>query len=288
MRLRLLALIALLGLLFAGCGGGDDESAEQPTPAPSPATTPGGSLTDSPCQVPGDVTSYRFAMGMKMDVPGLEEALEEFERPEEALPTSEADIAGDGFDEFGEALAPLMGALLTGFTDMSVEGTFVAPDRSEARMKLGDFEVTTISIGDQEWTKLGDDTEWQETAGEGGDMSFSSDICEGFSIPELAGLEADEETMNGIASLHYHVDEAEITRLADLLGEDMGEMWDLEGMPEEVTYDLWVAEDGNWPVRMEAEVRGEDEEGNEMSLSFFMEIKDLNDPDIKIEPPTAD
>jgi len=38
---------------------------------------------------------------------------------------------------------------------------------------------------------------------------------------------------------------------------------------------------------MEGEFSFEDEEGTEISASFLMEVKDLNDPDIKIEPPTG-
>ena len=109
-----------------------------------------------------------------------------------------------------------------------------------------------------------------------------------FDLPDLGGLEAGEETTNGVATLHYHLDETDITRLAEFFGEDVEEMWDFEGAPEEVTFDLWLARDGHWPVRMEAGASGKDDEGNDVSLSIFMEISDLNDPDIKIEPPVDD
>jgi hypothetical protein len=282
MRLTLLIVIGLLGLLVVGCGGGDDEAGGKPTAA-SP-------VAELPCEVPADIESYRFTMRMKMDIPGLDEALEElegsegFEGFEGTIPAGGPEGEGDGFEEMGEAFASLLGVMLGGLTDMSVEGAFVAPDRAEARMTFGDLELTSITIGDREWTKVGD-MDWEESTAEEGGMTFTSDLCEGFTLPEVTALDAREETKNGVDTLHYHLDESDITRLADYFGGDLEDMWDFEDAPEEVSLDVWLAKDGNWPVRMEAEVSGEDEEGNDVSLSIFMEVRDLNDPDIKIEPP---
>lgn len=287
MRLPLLIVIGLLGLLLMGCAGGDDEPSGQSAAARSPVAAPGGSVADLPCEVPDDIKSYRFTMRMKLDIPGLEEALEELggvEGFEGTIPTGELGGEEDGFEEMGEVFVGLLGAMLGGLTDISVEGAFVAPDRIEARMKLGDLELTSITIGDREWTRLGD-MDWEESTAEEGGMTFTNDLCEGFNYPEVTALDAREETKNGVDTLHYHLDESDITRLDDYFGGDLGDMWEFEDAPEEVTLDLWLAKDGNWPVRMEAEASGEDEEGNEVSLSIFMEVKDLNDSDIKIEPP---
>lgn len=287
MRLPLLIVIGLLGLLLMGCAGGDDEPSGQSAAARSPVAAPGGSVADLPCEVPDDIKSYRFTMRMKMDIPGLEEALEELggvEGFEGTIPTGELGGEEDGFEEMGEVFVGLLGAMLGGLTDISVEGAFVAPDRIEARMKLGDLELTSITIGDREWTRLGD-MDWEESTAEEGGMTFTNDLCEGFNYPEVTALDAREETKNGVDTLHYHLDESDITRLDDYFGGDLGDMWEFEDAPEEVSLDVWLAKDGNWPVRMEVEASGEDEEGNEVSLSIFMEVKDLNDSDIKIEPP---
>lgn len=292
MRLPLLIVIGLLGLLLVGCAGGDDEPSGQSAAARSPVVTPGGSVADLPCEVPDDIKSYRFTMRMKMDIPGLEEALEELEDFEGfedfggTIPTGELGGEEDGFEEMGEAFAGLLGAMLGGLTDMSVEGAFVAPDRTEATIDLGAFEVSSIAIGDREWTKVGD-MDWEESTAEEGGMTFTNDLCEGFNYPEVTALDAREETKNGVDTLHYHLDESDITRLADYFGGDLDDMWEFEDAPEEVSLDVWLAKDGNWPVRMEVEASGEDEEGNEVSLSIFMEVKDLNDSDIKIEPPAT-
>jgi len=276
MRRLLIILVGLVAMLAVGCGEGNGGVVLQDA--------------DLSCEVPDDIKSYRITMSVKMDIEGLEEALEEAEQ------TAEAGVEGaedEPFAELGEALAPLMGGLLTGLTDMRVEGAFVAPDRSEVWMKFGELELSSITIGDNEWIKVGAG-EWQKSGEqvdgwtvttEGSDLG---DLCEGFAFPELSGLEAREETVNGVATYHYHLDEPDISDLAQFFDEDLfEETEDVEGVLQEGVLDLWLAKEGNWPVRMEGEFSFTDEEGTEISASFLMEVKDLNDPDIKIEPPTG-
>lgn len=111
-------------------------------------------------------------------------------------------------------------------------------------------------------------------------------LCEGSTIDVMSmveGMEPQKETVNGVKAVHYHIDEADLRLLAALLGDGEG----VEDMPESAigTMDVWLAEDGNWPVRVEGEVSYTDEQGRSISLEVFMEIKDINDPDIEIEPP---
>lgn len=48
---------------------------------------------------------------------------------------------------------------------------------------------------------------------------------------------------------------------------------------------LWVAEDGNWPVRADIRGRGQFDNGRKLRADLFWELRDINDKDIKIEPP---
>jgi hypothetical protein len=49
--------------------------------------------------------------------------------------------------------------------------------------------------------------------------------------------------------------------------------------------DLWLTEDGGYPVRVVIDARGTDAEGREMSVQLELNVTDLNDPGIEIEPP---
>ena len=87
--------------------------------------------------------------------------------------------------------------------------------------------------------------------------------------------------MNGIEAVHYHIDKADLTLLQDFLGstEDLGQL------PDEFNMDVWLAEDGDWPVRMSLAASGENGDGQPLSFDISVEFKDFNDSSIKIEPP---
>ena len=235
-----------------------------------------GAASESSCQFPEDITSYRYVMEMNMEFPEL---IEEFERTTEE----------DGLEDELEGLFDE--SLLAFLEDMKMEGAYVAPDRSWDRAMLGgELFAESIRIGERTWTRLGG-TDW--TAGESGpgwsvtvSPSFSESLCDIGTIDALfaaLGVEPQKETINGIKAIHYHMDETDMLRLAALFGE----VESAEEMPESATVamDIWLAEDGDWPVRMEAEIGYTDEEGQSFSFDLFMEVKDINDPGIEIEPP---
>jgi len=234
------------------------------------------SASESSCQFPEDITSYRYVMEMRMEFPELVE--------ESEGTTEEGGLEDELGGLFGESLLAFL-------EDMKMEGAYVAPDRSWDRAMLGgELFAESIRIGESAWTRLGG-MDWAE--GESGpgwsvtvSPSFSESLCDIGVIDVLfaaLGLEPQEETINGIKAIHYHMDETDMLRLAALFGEVEG----AEEMPESatVTMDIWLAEDGGWPVRMEAEIGYTDEEGQSFAFELFMEIKDINDPGIKIEPP---
>lgn len=256
MRRLLIILVGLVGVLAVGCGGGngDGNGGDGNGGAGNGgAGTPVGNLE---CQMPADIESYRFTMTMTME-------------------------QAEGLDEAAE------GGLLAGLTDMRVEGTFVAPDRGELLMEYGGTELRGITIGDDEWVKLGE-SDWQEATEATGRVTFAGDVCEDFAVPDVGGLEGSEERVNDVDTYHYHLDELETSDVAQFFsGGRVGETdeEDLGAELQEGTLDLWLAVEGNWPVRVEGEFRLQDEEGAEATVSLSIDVKDVNDPDIKVEPP---
>jgi hypothetical protein len=297
MKIWPLVLVGLLGVaLLAACGGGGDEETEQgaatstaaapaagnvsatSTPQASTTATPKeGSPTASPsgggsaqavgCEFPSDIESFRFTMTMKANLPSTPEA-----------PTQ---TAGE------EPLGDFLGALSGLMGDMKMEGAVITPDRSSMDMTIGGHEFGSfIQIGSQSWMKVAGLTDWtEEPASEGSEFLFSPmDFCETAEddlSSALSGLEGENETVNGIDAVHYHLDTSDLTLLQDLLGstEDLGEL------PKEFNMDVWLAKDGDWPVRMSVAASSEDDQGQPLSFDILIEFKDFNDGSIKIEPP---
>jgi hypothetical protein len=235
-----------------------------------------GAASESSCGFPADVTSYRYSMKMSMKVP---------ESMGELGGTTEEDGLEDGLGKLFD------GSLLALLEDMKIEGAYVAPDRSWARARLGGEEFAeSIRIGERSWTRLGGMDWTEDEAGPDWAVSasptFPEAMCDVGAIDALfalLGVEPQEEAINGIKATHYHIDETDMLRLAALFGEVEG----AEEIPESavMTMDIWLAEDGNWPVRMEADIGYTDEAGQSFAFKLFMEVKDINDPDIEIEPP---
>ena len=262
------------GWLYAIDGGGNGEFT--------------GQRPDILCTVPHDIKSYRFTMVTRMDVPQLDNEIEEARRQLEEAERAElqgGEEAPSAQLGLGEGLGAFMLAFLA---DMRMEAAFVAPDRGELRMEMGNLEFAGIGVGDKQWVRFGE-TDWRETSEETEELNLLGDLCLGFSFPDVTGYQASEEMRNGVATYHYQLDESDVPQLTDFFRGDTMGIGEAEDWPDHVAdhvaVDLWLARDGNWPVRMQAEGRGKDDEGNETSLSLFMEFKDLNDPDIKIEPP---
>jgi len=263
LRFPLRHVAALLVLLFAGllaaCGGDGDEkeAAEQQAPAAAEATTGATPEEDgatdetaAPAEAFADLESYRIEMRFTLE---------------------------GGSGGASEALA------------MDLEGAFVAPDRSQATVsaRLGELELEeeTITIGDQTWVKTGDVWVEGEAQFDISDLSPAS-LLEDLQPDQLRVLKPTKEAVNGVDSLRYSIDRTDIESLGSLstlFGDGEG----LEDLPEDFDIDLWLAEDGGWPVRLTMVAQGVIDGGDEISLDFSLDITDVNDAGIEIEPPEA-
>ncbi|TET94905.1 MAG: hypothetical protein E3J29_07690 [Dehalococcoidia bacterium] len=248
---------ALAALALWACGGGDSSTGPPDT---------GGTVTPSPprveasCDTIQDIESYRYSITLRLEAPA-------FQQPDEATPNP--------LSEFAEALADL-------FRDMELEGAFVAPDRSQAVLRFHEEELELRTIGDKSWIRVG--ATWQEQEPPGEDViltpaSVCADLVEDLA-PSLAAATGEEDVVNGIETIHYHLDEADLKGLPELLGRS-GE----EGLPSEFGVDVWLERSDGWPVRLEITASDVDEGGEPISLELFMEFSDIDDPTIEIEPP---
>jgi hypothetical protein len=212
------------------------------------------------CDAVQDIESYRYVFVIKRDVP-------ETEPPDDATPNPLSSIT--------EGIRDL-------FRDSQWEGAFVAPDRSETLVRSAGEELELRTIGDKSWIRVG--ATWQEQESPDNNVlpalaSLCADMVEELA-PSLAAATGEEDAVNDIETIHYHLDEAGLKGLPELLGRS-GE----EGLPSEFSVDVWLEREDGWPVRLQIAASDMDEQGRPISEEWFIEFSNIDDPTIEIEPP---
>jgi hypothetical protein len=283
MRILTLVIATILVIVsLAACGGDGEEegtpaaaetpsAAEEGTPAaavtPTVAEegTPAAAATPAEAAVAtGSLTgldSYRYSM--KMELEGLQSLLTE---QMAAIPGQDPTAISDSLE-------------------MEIKGAFVAPDKAESRMRISgvDDELVLVVIGDQQWVQLGDMAIGpMEAMGDVSELDFALMMWEEFS-EEAGGLTCTsekKETVNDVPTNYCGIDKATFEQLSALFGgtEEMGDI-------DEMDLEMWLAEDGGWPVRLRVHVAGTDESGQEFDAKLEMDVTDVN-KDIEIKPPS--
>ncbi|MFQ6019201.1 MAG: hypothetical protein ACE5KW_00415 [Dehalococcoidia bacterium] len=245
------AALALLALL-AGCSGGGRAAESTPTPEPELVAS---------CDAIEDIHSFRYSLRFQLDGPGL---------------SLDGDAGqGASLSQFAESLIGLL-------SDMQIEGAFVAPDRSQTVLRFQGEKLEVRTIGDKRWVRL--DNVWQKQTAPSDDTMLSpqtvcSEILPGLT-QHLARASATPETLNGVATCHYSIDGADLVYIERLFGEGA----DSE-LPEHFSGDVWLAEQGGWPVKLQVIARGNADNGKPVGLKLSMEFRSINSPDIEITPP---
>jgi hypothetical protein len=252
----LVAAVLVAAVLIGACGvggggGGGNGDAN------------GGAAAAS-CDGIQALESYRYRFTIKLQSPAFE-------------PTSGATPAPP-LTAFADTLAALL-------SDFTIDGAHVAPDRTQAILKFQQDEVEIRAIGNRSWVSVGGAFEQQESSGDAA-LLTPDVVCRDI-VQEIVGslgeVDSTNETINGIETKHYELNEADLERLPELLGTDPN-----TDLPEKFQVDVWLARDGRWPVRLEIGAEDKDEQGEALGLSVSMEIRDVNDPGISVvEPATA-
>jgi hypothetical protein len=255
----LLAIAGLLAALAAACGGGGEPQAEgSPT---LPPTT--GEAALAPCQALQALKAYRYSVDLKLESP------EPTETPVEPRPTPTT----THWRQFNGPFS----------FEYAIEASFVAPDRFESVMTANAGEpVVMIIIGTQtwlqtegKWTPIGQTTETPYTP---------PIVCEAL-LPDLdlSQIEPQKEKINDVNSLHYTFPQVHSEQAwAKIYGPGS----DLDIVLKTLDVDLWLAEKGNWPVRMDIRSSGLYADGRELRAHILVDIRDANSGDIRVEPPS--
>lgn len=271
--LTLLGLVAALALVAGACGSDDDDDAPDGG-TPAAGATPTATATATPTPEP-TIQARTF------------EALDSYRY--EVVMT----LAGD---LFSEDLPP---GLDLGGTEMelTVSGVRVNPDREHthtvASLGFLSFTVEAITIGDEQWTRESGRAWSQSSADLPGGVPGDLDVRPGnvfgddWSDEDVERLQAlfdahpyETETVNGLVARHYTFTAEEFAALFE--GDDalLQQTEDLE-----LSFDLWVSEEFGVPVRLLMVALTE--EGAE-AIRLTMDITDVNDSSLSVEPPDAE
>ncbi len=195
-----------------------------------------------------------------------------------------------------------MSVEVDGGFEIEAEGAFEAPHSLSCTL-TGTFAALTfreglVLIGDDAW--FDDGSGLEEADADDPDVVDALDLCPGSPVfwedfdflSDTGGLQGLPETKNGVASLRYP------------LGEAFEALGSVGFLPPEVSgvtvsrFDVWLAEDGGWPVALDvdmsadsqafAEVFGlplDGEAGQQARIRMLADITDANDPGISVETP---
>jgi hypothetical protein len=323
-RPMLLAVLGLVAMLSVACNDGDSQTSPAAGTAALSSTSAQSSPTaELPCEPPRDITSYRYTWRFKLEVPGGEDTAANLEATARAGPRK-AQLE-DPLEEVAMVLTASMtgGAAdiqldVAGVAPDRHEARISLGDLRYTLIEVG--QRAWLRVGEEGWQESPTLAEGAPLTGlpemcKGFDALFP-DLPGPFGplfpdlpglfpgrldetpeavvtpeLPDVGDVETQEETISGIETVHYHAELTDIAEIAGYLGMPVDDPEALEELGSarydmaEMVFDWWLAKEGNWPVRMEFAFKSKADEGGDASEYALLEVKDLNDPSIKIEPP---
>ncbi len=245
-----ISALLLCAFLLAACGGGDERSN---------GAANGGGVAAS-CGAIADIQSYRYTVTLKLQSPA----------PVTTAPAAGSATPGAPLSAFADALTKL-------FSDFTLEGAYIAPDRTQAILRFQDEDLELRAVGDKSWLRVG--ATWQEEKQTEEGVLTPALVCNDI-VTEIASSlnssQAKPETVNGIQTEHYRLDQTTLKQLPQALGAQL---------PDKYAVDLWLARDGRWPAQVHIESSDVNEKGQPIGFLLDMNIRDVNDQGIRIEPP---
>jgi len=185
---------------------------------------------------------------------------------------------------------------------LTMEGEFEAPDRLGCTISgsLGGIGVgrdELVVIGDDAWIDTGEG--FEATSADDSEVVEDLDLCPGSPaywedfdfIQDPGPLPGQPDTINGVDAIRYS------------LGDAAGALKSIGFLPAELkgmtinTFDVWVAEDGGWPVALNVDISADAEAaaetfglpagegGQQARITMQVDITDVNATDIHVEPP---
>jgi hypothetical protein len=195
-----------------------------------------------------------------------------------------------------------MAVEVDGGLTLTMEGEFEAPDRLGCTIS---GSLSGTEVGEDNLVVIGEDA-WLDTGG-GFEATSADDsavvddlgLCPGSPrfwagfdfLQDPSTIPGQPDTMNGVNATRYALGEAaEALKSLGFLPAE------LEGMTIN-TFDVWVAEDGGWPVALDMDITADaqaaaetfgipaGEAGQQARITMRVDITDVNAGDIHVAPP---
>jgi hypothetical protein len=167
---------------------------------------------------------------------------------------------------------------------LQIRGAYVSPDKAELFYSVTglDEEVGIVVIGAQQWVKFGQlVTGPTPFDGPISDLNLAVSFGDQGLLSNELSCHEGTETINGIAARRCDVSQSGLEDLTSALGatEDIGQVTSRSGQ-------VWLHENDNWPVRLQADIAGTDETGEPFEAKFSMDVTEVG-ASIDIQPPTS-
>lgn len=168
---------------------------------------------------------------------------------------------------------------------MEIDGAIQGQNRQAAihYPETPQDDLHVVVVGDRYWHLLG--TWVPGTLGPDSPVVIPFmplDLCTSLAPDVVAsGPGVATEEINGVAARKYHFDALR----SDFSSRLWGPQSDMAQFIPEYTLDIWLAEEGNWPVRFDLSGTGTYPNGQELQAQVFLEIRDIDDKSIEIVPP---
>lgn len=109
------------------------------------------------------------------------------------------------------------------------------------------------------------------------------DVCNSiFSELNLDQAQGEKETVNNVPARRYAFPG---TPSGQAMVTMFGPESDVTILMPTMNVEVWVAEDGGWPVQMDMQSSGLYASGRELRVHVRVELRDVNNKDIRVEPP---
>ena len=243
---------------MSACGDSGPSNA-----SPTPETTAVATATVPSCQTLAEARTYRYTARQTYESPDTTET------PTAEMPLPSATRTRD----FGVGLFSY---------EYKVEGTYVAPDRR--RFDISGTEndpFSVIVIGSQLW--WGEDGAWEVWGGPLSVLYQPAGTCEAMlSELDLGQAEPEREEIDGLPTLHYSFPKnPSPSGMAQVFGENS----DAALLVPAPDVDVWLSEDGQRLVRLQLGGKGLYSDGRPFIVGLVIDVRDINDESITIEPP---
>ena len=174
----------------------------------------------------------------------------------------------------------MLNTLAALLSDLAIEGAYVAPDRTQAILRFQQNQLEVRAIGEKTWVTVDGRFQEREASGRRGGIDAGCRL-QGRGAGNTASLEdvkseaRHDQRRRGEA---LHSARHDLESLPELLGASSD-----ADLPEKFQVNLWLAEEGRWPVRLDIGAQDVDDQGQIIGLTLNMEFRDVNDPGIGID-----